>query len=250
MRTLLKITVAVQLLLALAAVRAVAQSSPEAEARFNAGVEHLRHGRVDLALDEFKRAVKEDPKNPYFRKGLGQAYAAKGKWGDAIEEFRKALELNPYYVDVKNDLGTALILDGKREEGKEEFLSAFGDPTNPSPETSAYNLGQAYLDEKNNDKAVNWFRTSLARNVKYPQAYLGLAQALIASNRLEEAVAQLEAGVKAVPDDANLLLALGQAYYKAGRFKEARTELEAVVKKEPASPVGRAAAEQLRALPH
>jgi tetratricopeptide (TPR) repeat protein len=225
MKTLVKIVVAIQLLLAVPAVRAWAQSSPEAEARFNAGVLHLR-------------------------KGLGQAYAAERKWDDAIEEFRKALELNPYYVDVRNDLGTALMLDGRRDEGKQEFVTAFGDPTNPSPETSAYNLGQAYLDEKNYAKAVNWFRTSMGRNAKYPQAYLGLAEALIASDRLEEAVAQLEAGVKEVPEDANLLLALGQACYKAGRFTEARSKLEAVVKKDPSGPAGRAAAEQLRALPH
>jgi Tfp pilus assembly protein PilF len=250
MKTLAKITVVVSLMLAAPAARAAAQSSPEAEARFNAGVVHLRDGRVDLALDEFKRAVKEDPANPYFRKGLGQAYAAKRKWDDAIEEFRKALELNPYYVDVRNDLGTALILDGKREEGKQEFLTAFGDPTNPTPETSAYNLGQAYLDEKNYAKAVNWFRTSLARNVKYAQAHLGLAEALVESGHPEEAVAQLEVAVKTLPDDAGLLLALGQADYKTGRFKEARTALEEAVKKDPTGPAGRAAAEQLRALPH
>ena len=44
----------------------LAQSPPEAETRFSTGVMHLREGRVDLALQEFKRAVKEDPKNLYF----------------------------------------------------------------------------------------------------------------------------------------------------------------------------------------
>ena len=59
------------------AARAFAQSSPEAEMRFSTGVMHLREGRVDLALEEFKKAVKEDGKNPYFQKGLGLAYSAK-----------------------------------------------------------------------------------------------------------------------------------------------------------------------------
>jgi Flp pilus assembly protein TadD len=246
------------------AVPTLAQSPPQAEARFTTGVMHLREGRVDLALEEFKRAVKEDPKNPYFQKGLGLAHAAKagalqasrgpgggaaGHWKDAIECFRKALELNPYYVDVRNDLAAALIGSGDREGGKREFLAAFSEPTNPTPEISARNLGQAYLEEKNYADAVGWFRTSLSRNKKYTDPYLGLADALVASGRLEEAVAQLEAGVAEIPEDPALLLALGQALYRAGRFGEARTRLEEAVRKDPAGPSGRAAADQLKALP-
>ena len=231
------------------AAPALAQSPPQAETRFSTGVMHLREGRVDLALEEFKRAVKEDPKNPYFQKGLGLAYTAKRNWKEAIAAFRKALEINPYYVDVRNDLATALIGSGDREGGKKEFLGAFSDPTNPTPEISARNLGQAYLEEKNYPDAISWFRTSLTRNKKYADPYLGLADALLASERLDEAVAQLEAGVAELPEDAALLLALGQAFFKAGRFGEARARLEEAVRKDPAGPAGREAAAQLKALP-
>ena len=113
------------------------------------GITHLREGRVDLAIDAIKQAIKVDPKNAFFYKGLGTAYPAKQKWNDAIDAYRKALELNPYFVDVRNDLGTALILSGKRDEGKKEFLTLFSDPTNPTPEMTARNLGQCYLEEKN-----------------------------------------------------------------------------------------------------
>jgi type IV pilus assembly protein PilF len=258
-----RLPVALAALGALAAP-APAQSPPQAETRFSTGVMHLREGRVDLALEEFKRAVKEDPKNPYFQKGLGLAHAAKAgalqasrgsrgdiadHWKDAIECFRKALELNPYYTDVRNDLATALIGSGDREAGKKEFLAAFSDPTNPTPEISARNLGQAYLEEKNYADAISWFRTSLNRNKKYGDPYLGLADALVATGRLEEAVAQLEAGVAEIPEDPALLLGLGQALYKAGRFGEARARLDEVIRKDPAGPAGRAAADLLKALP-
>src|SRR5512134_2920176 len=120
--------------LAVFAAPAVAQSPPQAETRFSTGVMHLREGRVDLALEEFKKAVKEDGKNPYFQKGLGIAYSAKREWKPAIAAFRRALELNPYYVDVRNDLAAALVGSGDREGGKKEFLTAYSDPTNPTPE--------------------------------------------------------------------------------------------------------------------
>jgi Tfp pilus assembly protein PilF len=237
------------LALVVLAVPADAQSGPDAETRFSTGVMHLREGRADLALEEFKKAVKADPKNPYFQKGLGLAYSARRDWKDAIGAFRKALELNPYYVDVRNDLGMALIGSGDREGGKKEFLAAYSDPTNPTPEISARNLGQAYLEEKNYVDAVSWFQTSVNRNKDYPDPYVGLAEALVSLGKVDEAVLELEKGVAASPGDPTLLLALGQALYKAGRFGESRARLEEAVSKDPVGPAGRAAAEQLKALP-
>jgi tetratricopeptide (TPR) repeat protein len=152
-------------------------------------------------------------------------------------------------VDVRNDLATVLILQGKREDGKREFLRAFGEPTNPTPELSARNLGQAYFEEQNYAEALTWFQTSVKRNTKYPDAHLGLAECLLALNRSEEAVVQLEAASNHVPDDNNILLALGNAYFKVGRFTEARAKLERVAKADPTGAAGRRAAELIANLP-
>jgi Flp pilus assembly protein TadD len=243
--TLLHTTLA----LLLTALPAFAQSSAEAEMRFSTGVMHLREGRVDMALEEFKKAVKEDGKNPYFQKGLGLAYSAKREWKLAIAAFRRALELNPYYVDVRNDLAAALLSSGDREAGKKELLTAFSDPTNPTSEVSARNLGQAYFEEKNYPEALNWYRTSVGRNKDYSDAYLGLADTLSAMGQNEEAVVQLQAAVAEVPNDTALQLALGQALLRAGRYGEARARLEDVVRKDPAGALGRQAAEQLKSVP-
>lgn len=246
-------------LLVLLATPGLAQSPPDAELRFSTGVMHLREGRVDLALEEFKHAVQADPKNPYFQNGLGLAYSAKAsrkpagaardEWRDAITAFRKALELNPYYVDAKNALGYALIMSGDREGGKQELIAAFSDAMNPAPEISAYNLGRAYLEEKNYAEAGNWLQASLNRNKAYSDAYLLLAETLVAAGRVDAAVAELETGVKEVPADAALQLGLGKAYFKVGRFSDARARLEEALKLDAAGPTGRAAAEQLAALP-
>jgi Flp pilus assembly protein TadD len=245
-RSLLRAALVLFLTLGLAGAVA-AQVDPES--RFAAGLMHLREGRPDMAIDEFKKAIKLDPKNPYFYKGLGQALAQKKKFGEATEAFKKALELNPYYVDVRNDLGSALILAGNREEGKKEFLAAFNDPTNPTPEISARNLGEAFLEEKNYGEGANWFRTSVNRNKAYADPYLGLADALVGLGRVEEAIAQLEIGLKEAPDNPGLLLSLGQLYSRVGRFKEARAALEGALKKDPGGPHGRRAGELLKELP-
>jgi len=219
----------------------LAAQGVDAELLFNAGLAHLREGRPQLAVEEFRKAVKQDPKNPYAYKGLGLANASLRRYDDAIAAFRKALELNPYYVDVRNDMGTVLILSGKRIEGKNEFLTAFNDPTNPTPEISARNLGNAYLEEKNYIEALNWFKTSMSRNKTYPDAYLGLGDALVALGRHDETVTNLETGVKEAPGYVALIGALGEAYHRVGRLADARARLEEARRKDPTGPVGRRA---------
>lgn len=248
MRSALSVAV---LAVAVAAPLPCAADTPamDPETRFSIGLAHLRDGRPQLALEEFRRAIKQDGRNPYFYKGLGLAHAAVRQYGDAIGAFRKALELNPYYVDVRNDLGTALVLAGKRTEGKTEFLTAFNDPTNPTPEVSARNLGQAHFEERNYDEAINWFRTSLSRNKAYADAYLGLSDALLALNKASEAATVLETGVRECPEVAAVQVALGDAYYRLGRFADARLRLEEAQRKDPIGADGRRAAELLKHFP-
>ena len=166
----------------------------DGETRFSTGLTHLREGRLELAIEEFKGAIKEDPKNAYFYKGLGIAYqqladrckdegCRQGPLKEAIAASRKALELNPYYTDARNDLGAALLRSGQREAGRKELITAFNDPTNPSPELTARNLGTAFFEDKNYSEALNWFQSSLNRNKTYPDAWLGLADALVAQGR-------------------------------------------------------------------
>jgi tetratricopeptide (TPR) repeat protein len=237
------------LALAVSAPAVAAAQAVDPESSFNAGLNHLREGRPAMAVEAFRRAVREDGKNPYFQKGLGQAYLATGKFDDAVSAFRKALELNQYYVDVRNDLGTALVLSGRRNEGKNEFLAAFNDPTNPTPEISSRNLGNAYLEEKRYSEAVNWYRTSVNRNHSYPDAYLGLADALVASGKLDEAVGTLEAGARECPQSAAVLLSLGEVYSRVGRLGEARSRLEEARKRDPVGAAGRRAAQLLQQFP-
>jgi len=212
--------------LAAAASGAARAQQPDGETYFNQGLTHMREGRSSLALNDFKKAVKLDGKNAYFYKGLGVCYLQLRRFPDAVDALRKALQINPYYVDARNDLGTALIMVGKRDEGKAELLAAFNDPTNPSPELSARNLGTAYMEEKRWPDAASWFRSSLGRNPALIDAHLGLSDALLAQGRSEEAVRAMEDAVKGAPDNPALLVALGQAYYRAGRFNEARARLE------------------------
>lgn len=231
-------------LTALAVAPVARAEDAEAEAMFRAGLEHMRAGRAEIALEEFQRAVKRDAKNCYFHKGVGVANLYLNRLPEAIASFRCALEVNPFYVDARNDLGTALVLAGQRDEGKKELLRAFNDPMNPTPQVTARNLGRAFYDEQQYEQAESWFRSSATRSPRYVDAHTSLAETLIRLNRIDEAISHLERAVQTTADDPAVVFALGEAYYRAGRFKDARPRLELVVKK-GANPALTAKAEEL-----
>ncbi len=240
----------------------VVAQDPEAEIRFGAGIRMLRDGFPERALAEIQEALKKDPENAFYLKGLSVAYSQladkckatdsgcrNGHLKKAVETAQKALAFNPDYVDARNDLGIALLRLGKRTEGKAELAKAFVDPQCPTPEVTAWNLGQAFLEEKEYSEALTWFQASQNKNKTLAATYVSIADVLLTLGQPEAGILQLETGMKETTGNTALHLALGDAYLRAGRFQDARAAFEQVIKKDPLGPSGRQAVERLKGFP-
>jgi Tfp pilus assembly protein PilF len=233
---------------------ATSKNTAEADLAHNSGRNYLADGRADLALEQFKKAVELDDGNYFAYKGMGLAYAQLKNYKEAEKAQRKSLEINPDFADVRNDLAATLMLEGRKDEARKEWEAATKSPFNPTPDQTAANLGNSYLEEKNYTEATLWFRDSLRRNEFYPRGHVGLAAALVGLGKADEALYGLEKVVNKWPADKGpidlqMLYTLGDLYYKAGRFAEARTKLEAVLKLDPVGVWGRRAGEQLKQFP-
>lgn len=247
---------------ALLAVGSLASAQdPEAEIRFGAGVRLLRDGFPERALIEIEAALKKDPQNAFYLKGMSVAYSQladkcrpddsgcrNGHLKKAVEAAQKALVANPDYVDARNDLGIALLRLGKRTDGKAELAKAFADPQCPTPEVTAWNLGQAFFEEKEYNEAMTWFQAAQNKNKTLAASYVSIADILMILGQTDAAILQLETGMKEASGNTAIQLALGDVYLKAGRFQDARATFEQVIKKDPAGPSGRRAIEKLKGI--
>ena len=65
-----------------------------------------------------------------------------------------------------------------------------------------YDLGMRYLNEGNYQEAVIAFTAAIEIDAKRPEAYLGAAEAYIAANDIDAAIAILEKGYAATNDDS------------------------------------------------
>lgn len=75
-------------------------------------------GRKDEALNEAKKAVELDGKQPVYRVVYGNALSATGDRKEAIVQYQTALNERPDYENAFYNLGRVLFEDGQRTQAK------------------------------------------------------------------------------------------------------------------------------------
>jgi Tfp pilus assembly protein PilF len=86
-----------------------------AEEHINLGYLYEKQGKLDLAEEEYKKAIRKDKKNYLAYFNLGNIYAQRGEYEKAERQYRKALKLKED-PDVLNNLAYVLSKQGKKEE--------------------------------------------------------------------------------------------------------------------------------------
>ena len=89
---------------------------PEAEEHFWQGIDFIREGKNDLAMDEFTRAIEIDPGYYYAYYNRARVYYEGGELESSIAEYSKAIDLNPDNVYWTIERGLIYLELGEREK--------------------------------------------------------------------------------------------------------------------------------------
>jgi tetratricopeptide (TPR) repeat protein len=208
----------------LAAYTKLLEGDPENALRLDAvGDLLLQAGRLDEAIDRYRRSLGLNPASAPTHYNLGYALSARGRRDEAIAELREAIRLDPAYAQAHNNLGALLQLRGDGDEALSHFERAVA--LRPDSVDALTNLGLLLSARGRPADAVTRFRAALAIDGANPQALSGLAwiRATASDPALRdasEAVALAERSVALAPSVATFD-ALAAAYASAGRFEEA-----------------------------
>jgi len=197
------------------------EKKQEASARMQMGITFLDQKNLPAAMRELTNASKLDPENPEIDLALGLAYQARGDLGKAEEHFRNAIRKKPDYAEAHNDLGIVLGNTGRGEEALREFETAASDVMYPTPERAFYNMGEEHRRRKEFAKAEEMYRSAIALNSRYVDAYLRLALVQGGEKRWADAARTLEACVALVPAYAPGWMDLGRVYLALKRTGDA-----------------------------
>lgn len=186
----------------------------EARSAYEAGVKSISEGKISLGLASLRQAAEVEPQNALYHNAVGAVLLNVGRFPDAQVEFQKAVELDPTYADAYHNLGSAYAEQGKWEEAITAYKKALAQTIYTSPESTYNNLGYAYWALDRRQEAEDAFRAAL----------------------------QLEP--KLVPSH----FWLGILLQKEGRTDEAKLHFRAARDLEPASLLGKRAAEVLKTI--
>ncbi len=150
------------------AMETAAEISPNNPDRLTKlGELYLENGDTDKAEEVFKAAVKHDPNNPDRRTAIGEAFLKAGQEDRAAESFQDSLSLKQD-TNVYNRLGIALRKKGRFKEAILEYRKAI--KVDPNDEVLYYNIGRAFMQDKNFNSARKAFQKSLALDPDFADA--------------------------------------------------------------------------------
>lgn len=207
--------------------------TPEVIEHAQAGAAAMQQGKLNVAIQEFRKVTELQPDSAVGHARLGDAYFQNGDYGAAIPELELALRFNPNMNDTHQTLGIALLLQGDPEAALPHLEKV------RTPEL----LGLAYLETGRLGAAMAALDAALARQPNDPNLlyYFGRATASASklsadqlaklkteparptgggadnASRPPQGLLSLQDALAKHPNDRDLLLAFSQAAAQASQ---------------------------------
>jgi tetratricopeptide (TPR) repeat protein len=208
-----------------------------AGAAINRGAKALSQGRLDVAEREFRKAMELEPDNPSGHLNLGYVLAQKGDVAGALRALERAIALDPDDARANFNLASMLVRTGRGEDSLPYFEHAL--EIDPAYVDAHFNLANNLQRLDRIEEAVQHYARVLELDPGNRSAHLMLGVDLTRLERWPEALAALEAGHAAVPEEPMLANTLARVLATCPdpdlrNPERARTLAEGLLAREPA----------------
>jgi protein O-GlcNAc transferase len=219
--------------------RAIAADPRQSVFHNNLGLALLAAGKQEEAVTEFHAAIslRRDSYDTYNH--LGNALCDLGRFDEAFPHFQQAVSARPghapYHYNLANcwmRKGMAMRLDTnpsnlqaaviERRQTFEKAVACFRQTLALKPDYSeaANNLGNTYQHMGQAADAIAVWQQSVATKPDF-FAFYNLGRALFEQDRMDEAEAAMQSGLKLRPNHAESFANLGNVFRQTGRAQEA-----------------------------
>lgn len=151
-----------------------------------------------------------------------------GKVEEAIEHFKKAIELNPDNEISYNNLSWAYNELGEYEKSLENIEKALS--IEPNEDIEYVNQGNAYCGLEEYDKALYSFAEAIKKKKDSELAYYGKGVIYYNQSRYEEALSEFEKSLKYLQGDEDTQVYILNTLYYLGKYKDAAAKAKKFIK--------------------
>ena len=156
------------------------------------GLAQFRMGRVEAALEDYRRAQQLDPRAIWVHVALAEVYVQAGKLDEALSEIRKALVMQPRDPWALLHEGNVLLAMNRTREAM--LATRRGLDQDPNSADLRHLLGRIWLKLGNQAEAANAFEQAMRLAPAMAEPVLDLAELRINSGQtieLRDALARL-----------------------------------------------------------
>jgi len=176
----------------------------------------------------FRHTLDVTTNNYVMYKNYGQVLESKGRLDEAIDNFRRALELSPGWAEVHDKLACALRDKGQDAEAAAEFAMALRIKPDKTEVRNRY--GVSLVKIKQYDKAFEQFDKVLAKNPHELSALNNLYKAGVESGQIDKALGMILNLQAKDPNNFEFCQKAGLFYGIKGDINTATEQLEKACK--------------------
>lgn len=151
---------------------------------------HLRLGRTDKAIEDYKRGIELNRDRDDLYTDLGNLYYAEDRFEEALSEYREAVRINPSSSSNHYSLGQGLLKLEKFSEAEQEFRTVLR--MEPESPYGNYGLGLTYSKIEKFDKAIDKFEEAVRRDIQFYDAYAEIGYALADKGETEKTLEMID----------------------------------------------------------
>lgn len=184
---------------ALEAARALGRNRPDYARVYNrTGTELLKAGKLNEAVEQFRRALEEDPKHAGTYNNLGVAYE-RLKRPDARDQFVRAVELQPDFAQAHFNLSRALLREGRVKAAILGFQQTL--EIEPDNVLALNALGMELGKRKRLAQARSYLERAIGIDPDHSESHNNLGVVYAAQGNAAAAVAQFKEALRADPEN-------------------------------------------------
>ena len=139
-------------------------------------VQYMSSGRLDVALQDLKRALELDSSSVEAHNAMGVLYERLDQPAQAEEQFKRALSLDEHNLDVAVNYGRLLCNQNNYEQAMKYFRAVLDDKLYNTPWIPLTNVGICLKKQGRIREAEDYLRKALEANSAFPPALLEMAK--------------------------------------------------------------------------
>ena len=185
----------------------------------------LEDGDTGTSLELLRQAVARQPSNVAALELMAEAAQRSGHWDEAEFALKSALSLQPDNVGLQLRLGEIYLAENELSAARDIFREIT--ERSPHSDRGWASLGLLEARLGNTERALTHLDRAIEENPLLPEVQLARGELLLAAGDAPAALLALEAADNLLHDDAQLEARLGQALLASERYDEALTHLRA-----------------------